>query len=78
MGGNLKTHEDKYSICIAFLTYHHLLVTFNSSIGIHREQGIRTIWRVRITLRGLILLGRYNTVSGESSTRGCSNCEDER
>jgi hypothetical protein len=72
MGGNLRTHEDKYSICIAFPIFHHLLVLFNSSIKIHREQSFRTLGRLGVTSWGLILLGRYNI------WRGCSKCEDER
>jgi len=60
MGGNPKTHEDKYSICIAFPAFHHLFVIFNSSIEIHREQGFGAIGMAGITLRGLTLLGWYN------------------
>ena len=67
----MKTHEDKHAFGISFPTVDHLFVLFDNPIEIHGEYDSRTIGKVGLSLRDLIL--RIWIVI----YRGCSWCEDE-
>jgi hypothetical protein len=59
MGRREKTHEDEHPIGVPFPTLCRLTVLFPGPTEIHGEKSFRTIGKVGLSRRSLILVGRF-------------------